>query len=79
MILSNQSETYNKVGLGYESKNNAKYFNKIYHFKRKTNYNVFKCNYCGRNDHNTMYCFNKIYDLKWTPKSSSKFSTQKIV
>lgn len=74
MILSNQKRTYNKVLLRYQSDNNVKYFNKIFHAKRKISHNIFKCNYCSKNEHIAPYYFSEIHTLKWTYMSSFEFS-----
>lgn len=39
-MISNQRATYNKIGLGYEPKNNAKSFNHVFHENRTSKCNI---------------------------------------
>lgn len=57
MILSNQRASYNKVGLGYQPNNNAKYFMSICIPKKKNNHTIHKCNYCYIIEHIEPYFF----------------------
>lgn len=47
MYLSIQTCTYNKAGLGYESKNINKSFNNICLTKKKIDHTIYKCKYYG--------------------------------
>lgn len=57
LILGNQRESYNKAGLGYEPKNNAKGFIKICHTNRTSKRNILKYNYYNKNDHVAIFYF----------------------
>lgn len=57
LVLGNQRATYNKIGQGYEPKNNAKIFNNIFHNNRTSKRSMPNYNYYGKNDHNDLSCF----------------------
>lgn len=55
LIIVNQILTYNKIGRGYEQKNNSKSFSNIFVAKRTSKSSKHKCNYYGKNDHVTLF------------------------
>lgn len=57
LIIVNQILTYNKIGRGYEQKNNSKSFSNIFVAKRTSKSSKHKCNYYGKNDHVTLFWF----------------------
>lgn len=48
--------SYNKVGIDYEPKNNAKMFSNICHANIISKCNTLKCNYYNKNDQAVLFC-----------------------
>lgn len=57
IIEGNQGATYNKFGLGYETKSNAEFFNKTWHANNTYKYNMSKCNYYWKSGHISSSCY----------------------
>lgn len=57
ILLGNQTTPYNKVGLGYESKNNVKKIGNICHSNKTSTYKYIECNYYKKHVHVALVCF----------------------
>lgn len=59
ILFSNQMASYNKVDMGYESKNNSNTFINICNAQQMFKCKTYKFNYCNKNCHIDIFCFIK--------------------
>lgn len=82
VILSSQSASYNKTGIGYQLDNS---FILIFLSKKNKNCSNYNCNFYHKHGHLESLCFSKTHDLRWSKwydsrhlKSTNAIGSQKI-
>lgn len=83
LLLGNQKASYNKDGIGYETKNNSESFINI--CKSTSHCKALKCNYCNKGGHIVMFYFIKKrheskegYPLSYFYKEYCKYKNRKM-